>query len=200
MPIELPGGCQVFGLREGTPHTRREGLSVWRHVGRERGAAAISLSVLELGPGASAFWRNGECDEVLSILEGEGELILAGRRYPLRPATGIYARPGVGIGLENSGPGGLSLLSSRCPDPGPEIDFEESRAETPIDSASSRRALPLSCHSEERSDEESAFVHPRLESPSGQAPRGGISLADESRSLASLGMTTGQRGMSSDSP
>ena len=125
MPIELPGGCRVFGLREGEPRTDREGLSVWRHVGRELGATAISLSVLELEPGASCGWRNGDCDEILSVLEGESALKIAGESHTIARGAGIYVRPGDRINLENTDRSSLTLLSCRCPDPGPEISFED---------------------------------------------------------------------------
>lgn len=128
MSVEFAGGCREFQLREGDPAMRRDGLAVWRHVGRERGARAISFSVLELVPEAGTAWRNGECDEVLGVLEGEGSLILDGERHALRAGTGIYARPRDRVRIENSGRAPLTLVSSRCPDPGPRIDFEDGPA------------------------------------------------------------------------
>src|SRR5881628_347022 len=57
MATGLEGRCRVFGLREGEP-LRRAGLAVWRHVGRDRGASAISLAAMDLAPGGKAGWRN----------------------------------------------------------------------------------------------------------------------------------------------
>jgi mannose-6-phosphate isomerase-like protein (cupin superfamily) len=125
MAVEFEGGCRAFQLREGKPAMRRKGLAVWRHVGRERGATAISFSVLELAPGSGAAWRNAECDEVLGVLEGEGSLILEGERHPLKPGTGICVRPRDLLRIENAGRESLTIASSRCPDPGPAIDFED---------------------------------------------------------------------------
>lgn len=123
MAVALEGGCRVFALREGDP-VRRDGLTVWRHVGRERGARAISLSVLEVAPGASASWRNGECDDVFFVLAGEGELLLNGERHGIRPSDGVFARPGASVAVKNPGRGPLTLLDSRCPDPGPDLFSE----------------------------------------------------------------------------
>lgn len=109
---------------------RREGLAVWRHVGRDSGASAISFSILELAPGSAAAWRNGACDEVLGVLEGEGDLILDGARHALAPGTGVYVRPGDLVRIENDGRGSLTIASSRCPDPGPSIEFQDSRTTT----------------------------------------------------------------------
>ena len=125
MAVEFDGGCRAFQLREGEPAMRRNGLAVWRHVGRELGATAISFSVLELAHESRAAWRNPECDEVLGIFEGEGSLTLEGERYPLEPGTGIYVRPRDLLSIENVGRGPLTIMSSRCPDPGPPIVFEE---------------------------------------------------------------------------
>jgi mannose-6-phosphate isomerase-like protein (cupin superfamily) len=130
MAVEFAGGCRAFQLREGEPAMRRNGLTVWRHVGRERAAAAISFSVLELIPETGAAWRNAECDEVLGVFEGEGVLILDGERYPLEPGTGIYVRPHDFARIENVGRGPLTIGSSRCPDPGPSTDFEDGPAPT----------------------------------------------------------------------
>src|SRR5262252_3917170 len=130
MAVELEGGCRAFQLREGEPAMRRNGLTVWRHVGRERGATAISFSVFELAPESGATWRNAECDEVLLVLEGEGGVILAGERHPLEPGTGVYVRPHDLVGIESVGRVPLTVASSRCPDAGPAIDFEDRPAPT----------------------------------------------------------------------
>ena len=130
MAVAFAGGCRVFGLREGEPTARRGGLAVWRHVGRESGAAAISLSALELEPGSSAAWRNGACDEVLGIFEGEGVVALAGDRHPLKPGSGIHVRPHDLVEIVNSPGKAMVIASSRCPDPGPEIDFADGQAAT----------------------------------------------------------------------
>ncbi|HEV2064044.1 MAG TPA: cupin domain-containing protein [Thermoanaerobaculia bacterium] len=124
MAIELPGGCKVFGHKEGEPF-RRAGLDVWRQVGRERGSMAISLSVLELQAGSATAWRNSDGDQVLFVLSGEADLRLDGYLYRLAPDTGVFVRPGGRVGLANPGGQALTLLDSRCPDPGPDIVFEE---------------------------------------------------------------------------
>ena len=130
MGIEFEGGCRAFHRREGEPAIRRNGLSVWRHVGRERGATAISLSIVELAPESGTAWRNGDCDEVLGVLQGRGSLTLGGERYRLEPGTGVYVRPDDHVAIENDSREPLTIASSRCPDPGPGIDFEDGAAPT----------------------------------------------------------------------
>ena len=52
MAVTLKGACRVMGLREGEP-SRHGPLRVWRHIGHESGAAALSLRVLEVEAGAT---------------------------------------------------------------------------------------------------------------------------------------------------
>jgi mannose-6-phosphate isomerase-like protein (cupin superfamily) len=120
MAVELEGGCRVVGLREGAPF-ELEGLRVWRHVDRTTGARAISLRVLEVGPGTSPGIRNATCDEVLFVLEGRGTAFLDGHPHTVGPDTGLYLRPGVVLTLESVGPGPLTLIASQCPDPGASV-------------------------------------------------------------------------------
>ena len=99
------------------------GLRVWRHVDRRLGASAISLRVLELAPGLSPGLRNEACDEVLYVLDGEATVFIDGEAERVEPETGFYLRPGACLTVHNPGPRPLTLVSSRCPDPGPEDAF-----------------------------------------------------------------------------
>ncbi|MFL5309923.1 MAG: cupin domain-containing protein, partial [Myxococcales bacterium] len=115
MPIELTGGCRVSGLREGA--AREHGtVRVWQHAGRGSGAAAISLRVVELAPGRSPSLGGAPCDEVLYVFEGAGALLFEGGSRPIGTDNGIYVPPGARYEVEASTP--MTLVSSRCPDPG----------------------------------------------------------------------------------
>src|SRR5438477_263585 len=92
MAIELSGGCRVSLLREGA--AKEQGtLRDWQHAGRENGAAAISLRVLELAPGRSPRLGGTACDEVLYVFEGEGKLHFEGGSWSIGPDTGVYVPP-----------------------------------------------------------------------------------------------------------
>src|SRR2546430_4543201 len=115
MAIELSGGCRVSLLREGA--AKEQGtLRDWQHAGRENGAAAISLRVLELAPGRSPRLGGTACDEVLYVFEGQGTLRFEGGSRSIGPDTGVYVPPGASFEIENSQ--ALTVVSSRCPDPG----------------------------------------------------------------------------------
>jgi mannose-6-phosphate isomerase-like protein (cupin superfamily) len=123
MPVLLEGGCRVSRLREGTPEEHGS-LRIFRHVDRASGASAISLRVLELARGVSPTLANPSCDELLFVLAGSGAVLLDGQSHAVGPETGIYVRPGAKFAVEvdPSGPEPLTLISSRCPDPGPDGD------------------------------------------------------------------------------
>jgi mannose-6-phosphate isomerase-like protein (cupin superfamily) len=123
MPIDLEGGCRVSAIKEGEPRVAG-GLRGWRHAGCELGARAMSLRVLELAPGTAVRLHNAACDEVLFVLEGEAEADFDGPQETVRSDTGFYLAPDVHLTLRNSGAVPCTLVSARCPDPGPELDAE----------------------------------------------------------------------------
>src|SRR5262245_15747421 len=108
MADQLNPPCRVMGLREGTP-VRHGALSVWRHVGRESGAKAMSLRVLELAPGTSPGLLNGDCEEVLFVLEGRGTAYVEGRPQDVEADTGLFVPPRACLTLVNDGPERLTL-------------------------------------------------------------------------------------------
>ena len=68
MAVVLEGGCRVSTMHEGVPRVFGS-LKIWNQIGKASGAEAISLRILEFGPGSIAGLRNRECDEVLYLLE-----------------------------------------------------------------------------------------------------------------------------------
>jgi mannose-6-phosphate isomerase-like protein (cupin superfamily) len=137
MAIVLSGACRVMDLREGEP-SDHGGLRVWRHVGRDSGAAAISLRVLEADPGqATPGLLNGACEEVLFVLHGRGTVHVDGWPHAVEPETGVFVPPHAGLTLVPAGREPLTLLSAQCPDPGPEL-----RLATPLTSPARPDAPP----------------------------------------------------------
>jgi mannose-6-phosphate isomerase-like protein (cupin superfamily) len=157
MATTLEGGCRVSEMREG--ESLCEGtLRVWNRIGRVTGAQAISLRILEFGPGLSLGMRNEECDELLYVLDsglmdrgrkelrtacGSGRLtiFIDGQAMEVGPDTGIYIRPGEIFAVNNPGPDPIVIVSSRCPDPDREPQFVA--PQTSPGSDSPPRASPL---------------------------------------------------------
>ena len=115
--MTLKKGCRVADLRHGDPEVHGS-LRVWSRFGRATGAHALSLRILEIGPGLSPGIRNAGCDEVLYVLNGSGTATLDGHVFGVGPDVGIHLRPGVSLAFENPGPYPLTLASARCPDDG----------------------------------------------------------------------------------
>jgi mannose-6-phosphate isomerase-like protein (cupin superfamily) len=132
MAVALDGGCRVSTMHEGVPRVFGS-LKVWNQIGKASGADAISLRILEFGPGISSVLRNRECDEVLYLLEGSCTIIIDGDAYELGPDTGVYLRPGQTLRVENHDV--VRFVSSQCPG--------ETRDQSPlIVRLSDQRAMP----------------------------------------------------------
>jgi mannose-6-phosphate isomerase-like protein (cupin superfamily) len=117
---------------------------------------------MEFAPGLSPGIRNGDCDEILYVLDSErghpvrlsehsertpniealGEIFIDGHLYDLTPDTGIYIRPHETFSINNPGPNPIVLVSSQCPDPDREPQFIPPLTAPSTDSASEGR-VPL---------------------------------------------------------
>ncbi|HEX3143445.1 MAG TPA: cupin domain-containing protein [Pyrinomonadaceae bacterium] len=157
MAVILEGGCRVSQMHDGEPLVHGT-LRVWRQVGRATGAHAISLSVMEFAPGLSAAMHNGDCDQILYLLNDEvgaargvGLVSIDGRSYEISADSGIYIRPKKTFAINNRNSNPLTIISSQCPDPerGPEFVDEpatqsvaESGNASPIVRLSDQKAQP----------------------------------------------------------
>jgi mannose-6-phosphate isomerase-like protein (cupin superfamily) len=156
MSVTLEGGCRVSGMREGAPLSHGP-LRIWNQIGRTTGAQAISLRLMEFGPGSSPGIRNGNCDEILYVLDPErgglsetsertdagessAKISIDGWSYTLSADTGIYIRPGETFSIDHTGPASILIVSSRCPEPESAPEFVTA-ATTPSHSTAIRPPL-----------------------------------------------------------
>jgi mannose-6-phosphate isomerase-like protein (cupin superfamily) len=129
MAVDLEGGCRVSLLREGSP--REHGtVRAFHQIGRENGAVAISLRVLQVASGRSPTLGGAACDEVLYVFEGKGMLRFDGGSQPIEPDASIYIPPGARFDILNSEP--MTIVSSRCPDPGESAQMAPGGAPTRV--------------------------------------------------------------------
>lgn len=132
MAVILEGGCRVAEMREGEPITNGT-ARIWNQIGRATGAQAISLRVLEFGPGLSPGLRNKDSDEILYVLNSEREpstnitVFVDGFTYQVRPDTGIYLRHNEIFAVFNPDRGSIVLIGSQCPDPDRATQFVQPR-------------------------------------------------------------------------
>lgn len=126
MVAKLDGGCLVVALKEGEPIVDGA-LRIWKHFGREAGAHAISLRVLELPAGERTSLRNEASDEVLYVIAGAGTARIDSCDYELVPDAGIYLPPSASLDIAAGDT--MTLISSQCPDAGSTLEgYEPGRA------------------------------------------------------------------------
>lgn len=150
MAVVLEGGCRVSTMHEGEPRVSGS-LRVWPQIGKNSGADAISLRVLEFGPGPSPTLGNREADEVLYLLEDLNNdssctVLIDGSAYEVGAQTGVYLRPGQTLQVNNPGPNAVQFVSSQCPEEtydktSPSPSTQPSPL-SPIVRLADRRALP----------------------------------------------------------
>lgn len=122
-------------MSEGSPQVSGS-LKVWNHIGKASGAEAISLRILEFGPGTSPDLHNRENDEVLYLLEGSCTVVIDGNAFELGPETGIYLQPGQTMRVENREV--VRFVSSQCPNE----TLAARNQSPPIVRLADQRALP----------------------------------------------------------
>src|SRR6185295_12004219 len=114
MAVVLEGGCRVSTMNEGEPRVSGS-LKIWDQIGKATGAKAISLRVLEFGPGTSPVLSHRESDEVLYLLDGNCNVVIGEDKYDVGPETGVYLRPGQTLRVENNGADVVRFISSQSP-------------------------------------------------------------------------------------
>lgn len=135
MAVTLEGGCRVCEMREGEPVVNGT-LRIWNQIGKATGAQAISLRVMEFAPGLSPGIHNGDCDEILYVLDGQCSsartdlnevsttrtsgwvhLLIDDVSYAVGADTGVYIRPHQTFAIDNATADPIVIVSSPCPDP-----------------------------------------------------------------------------------
>lgn len=146
MAVVLEGGCRVSTMHEGEPRVSGS-LKIWNQIGKASGAKAISLRLLEFGPGTSPLLRNRASDEVFYVLEGTCTVVIDDLAYEVGPETGVYLRPGHTLKVQNAGTHVVRFVSSQCPEEANDVGSVDQPAKSasdlsPIVRLSDRRALP----------------------------------------------------------
>ena len=123
MAVMLAGGCRVSEMNEGFAIVSGS-LKTWSQVSRVTGANAISMRVLEFGPGRSPLLKNDDADEVLYFLENLDEsqpwadhctITIDQEPFAVNSQSGIYVKPGQTFSIENVTDKPIVFVSSQCP-------------------------------------------------------------------------------------
>jgi len=133
MAVALEGGCRVSTMTEGTPQVDGS-LKIWNQIGPDTGAKAISLRILEFGPGLSPDLRNKDVDEVLFVLD-QCRVLIDDVTHEVEPQSGVFIRARQTFRVENRSTKSHFVVSSQTPSKGGEIP-------KPIVKLADQRAMP----------------------------------------------------------
>jgi mannose-6-phosphate isomerase-like protein (cupin superfamily) len=97
--------------------TSGETAALTRLFDSASGCETFAQRVLRFGPGLSDEQLPEAADEVLYVLEGEGELLVGESRSPLSPGTGAFVPGGEAWRVSSEGEAPLVLLSVLVLDP-----------------------------------------------------------------------------------
>ncbi|HET9391764.1 MAG TPA: CDGSH iron-sulfur domain-containing protein [Steroidobacteraceae bacterium] len=111
---ELNGNCYVGRIHKLPASTA--GNLVWRPiVTAGTGAQHQSMFHMEIGAGLSPVISCGESEVVLFVMQGTGQVEIAGRRFSLQSDSGVYIRRGESFRIDNSAQQPVRLYVSACP-------------------------------------------------------------------------------------
>ena len=136
MAVILDGGCRVSMMHEGEPRVFGS-LHIWDQIGKATGATAISLRILEFGPGAWPDLRDPESDEVLYLESGSCTISLDDAAFEIGPETGVYVPADQTFSANNLGSEVVRFVSCQCPG-----GSGSRRESAPIVRLADRKALP----------------------------------------------------------
>lgn len=140
----LAGGCRVCSPEDGQFSI----LGSWAErkvICRDKGAARITQTVNDYGPGISPAIVNPNAEEVLYVAAGVGVCHINGSPVGVRRGCAVFVPPGAAYAIENAGPETLVIVSACCPE-----DFERRVVERPAESPGERPRLMV--HEDERED------------------------------------------------
>ena len=86
---------KVFKIREMMPADRGPGLKRMPLVTKECGSQHLTTGMTEFQPGASLALHTHECEEQITILEGEAIAVIDGVEYQLTAPDTTFVSPGI---------------------------------------------------------------------------------------------------------
>lgn len=120
----LDGECYVFSPSR-AEMIGRGALRYCAVISPALGALFQSQFYAEVAPGAaSPVICADERHVVLFVQDGEGEVEISGRRFPLRSLAGVYVRPTEALRIHNPGPTPMKLFISSGPG-GEDLSFRQ---------------------------------------------------------------------------
>ena len=101
---------RIIRLDEVTPVDRGTGAVTYPLVGAEVGAQALSTGVSAFDPGVAVPLHSHNVEEVVVVLEGEGECEIEGQTHPVRTWDTTFIPAGLVHCFRNTGDRPLKIL------------------------------------------------------------------------------------------
>lgn len=97
-----------FGVQE--PVERGNGVLTYPLVGGANSATSFSAGITSYPPGVGAPLHSHNTEEMVTVLEGEGECVIGGVTYPVKQFDATYVPPDTVHSFRNTGQTCLSLM------------------------------------------------------------------------------------------
>ncbi len=100
----------ILPAREGDPIDRGPGIRTWHLVTVERGATEFLTGITEFDPGAALAFHYHNCQESVTVLEGQAGFETTGGKYLLHEQDATMVPTGLVHRFHNPGPDRLRIL------------------------------------------------------------------------------------------
>lgn len=89
---------------------RGEGINTTPLVGTAIGAKVFSSGITTFPPGGAIALHTHNVDEQVTVLEGEGEAEIQGKRHPVKPYDTTFIQAGITHRFINTGKGRMRIM------------------------------------------------------------------------------------------
>lgn len=101
---------RVFQIKDMKPVDRGPGLRGWPLVTEDVGSKHLTTGITEFQPGASLAMHIHNCEEQVTVLEGEATAIIDGVSYGVRAPDTTFIFPGVPHRFINTGDRPMKIM------------------------------------------------------------------------------------------
>ena len=101
---------RVFKIKEMKPVDRGPGLRGWPLVTGESGSEHLTTGITEFQPGASLAMHTHNCEEQVTVIEGEATAVIDGISHRVTAPDTTFIFPGVPHRFINTGEKPMKIL------------------------------------------------------------------------------------------
>jgi len=113
--VDLEGRCYVVSLND-LDSTKKENWEEAAIINKANGAQFLSQYFFRIHKGISPIRSFPNSDVVLFVINGTGEIIISGKKFPIKKETGIYVKPNEAFAFDNKLDDPIELIAAVCPE------------------------------------------------------------------------------------